>query len=98
MPYFVETFDKPGHQQVRLDNRPTHLEFLEENKALLLACGAKLADDSEEATGGVYLLDVDTRAAAEEFIAQDPFTKAGLFAEVKISRWRKAFLDGTSYL
>ncbi|MEV0049337.1 YciI family protein [Saccharopolyspora shandongensis] len=98
MPYFIETFDKPDHQQVRLDNRPAHLAFLEEHKELLLACGAKLADDGDAATGGVYLLDVETRAAAGEFIAADPFAKAGLFADVKVLRWRKAYLDGTGYL
>ncbi|MEV0085030.1 YciI family protein [Saccharopolyspora sp. NPDC003752] len=98
MPYFIETFDKPDHQQVRLDNRPAHLAFLEEHKELLLACGAKLADDGDAATGGVYLLDVETRAAAEEFIAADPFAKAGLFADTKILRWRKAYLDGKGYL
>jgi hypothetical protein len=98
MPYFIETFDKPDHQQVRLDNRAEHLAFLEENKALLLACGAKLADDGDAATGGVYLVDVETRAEAEAFIAKDPFTKVDLFAEVKIARWRKAYLDGKGYL
>ncbi|MEV0699777.1 YciI family protein [Saccharopolyspora sp. NPDC050389] len=98
MPYFIETFDKPGHQQVRLDNRPAHLAFLEEHKALLLACGAKLADDGDEASGGVYLLDVETRAEAEAFIAADPFAKAGLFADIKILRWRKAYLGGKGYL
>jgi len=45
MPYLIETFDKPGHQQLRRDTRDEHLRFLEANKALLLACGAKLADD-----------------------------------------------------
>ncbi|MER5390853.1 YciI family protein [Saccharopolyspora sp. NPDC002686] len=98
MPYFIETFDKPDHQQVRQDNRPAHLAFLEEHKELLLACGAKLADEGDAATGGVYLLDVETRAEAEDFIAQDPFTRADLFAEVKILRWRKAFLAGQGYL
>ncbi|MGP4018999.1 YciI family protein [Saccharopolyspora sp. 5N708] len=98
MPYFIETFDKPDHQQVRLDARPEHLAFLEANKALLLACGAKLADDSDAASGGVYLVDVETRAEAEEFIAKDPFVKIGLFADVKITRWRKAYLDGKGYV
>ncbi|KAA5834403.1 YciI family protein [Saccharopolyspora hirsuta] len=98
MPYFIETFDKPDHQQVRLDNRPAHLEFLAEHKDLLLACGAKLADGDDTASGGVYLLDVETRAEAEDFIARDPFTRAELFAEVKITRWRKAYLAGQGYL
>jgi uncharacterized protein YciI len=62
------------------------------------ACGAKLTDDGEAALGGVYLVDVETRAEAERFIAEDPFTKADLFLRIEITRWRKAYLDGRNYL
>ncbi|MBB1634446.1 YciI family protein [Cupriavidus sp. UME77] len=98
MPYFIETWDKPNHQTVRQATRQVHLEFLEQHKQLLLACGAKLNDDGSDAGGGVYIIDVDTREAAQSFIDADPFTKASLFAEVRITRWRKAYLDGTCCL
>ncbi|GJD45822.1 hypothetical protein AFCDBAGC_3699 [Methylobacterium cerastii] len=98
MPFIIETFDKPGHQHLRREARAEHLAFLEAQAALLLACGAKLADDGSDAGGGLYVVDVETRAEAEAFIAEDPFTKAGLFERVAIQRWRKAYLDGRSYL
>jgi uncharacterized protein YciI len=98
MPYFIETFDRPNHGHVRQAHRPQHLAYLEANKAKLLACGAKLTDDGEAALGGVYLVDVETRAEAERFIAEDPFTKADLFLRIEITRWRKAYLDGRNYL
>lgn len=98
MPFLIETYDKPDHRQMRRDVRPEHLLFLEENKDKLLACGAKLEDDGADAGGGIYILDVDTRQKAEEFIAADPFSKAGLFARVTIVRWRKAYLAGQNYL
>jgi len=93
MPYIIETFDKPGHQAVRQQHRAAHLEFLETNKHLLLACGAKLRDDGQDAGGGLYVVDLDTREAAEAFIAADPFSLAGLFERVAITRWRKAYVD-----
>ncbi|SCU76366.1 conserved hypothetical protein [Cupriavidus necator] len=98
MPYLIETVDKPNHQHVRQATRTSHLDYLEANKALLLACGAKLNDDGSDAGGGVYIVDVDTRDAAQQFIDADPFTQAGLFAEVRIVRWRKAYLDGVRHL
>ncbi|KWR91076.1 YciI family protein [Cupriavidus sp. IDO] len=98
MPYLIETTDKPGQQHVRQASRPRHLAFLEASKALLLACGAKLNDDGTDAGGGIYIVDVDTREEAQRFIAADPFAEAGLFAEVRIVRWRKAYLDGTCCL
>ena len=58
MPYLIETFDKPGHQQLRRD----------------------------------------TRAEAERFIADDPFSRVQLFERVTITRWRKAYLAGQCFL
>src|ERR1700712_2860845 len=98
MPYVIETFDKPGHQQVRQATRAEHLVFLEANKAKLLACGAKLNDDGTDAVGGFYVVDVETRAEAEAFIGADPFPHAGLFERITMTRWRKAYLAGQSYL
>ncbi|MFJ4293473.1 YciI family protein [Cupriavidus sp. NPDC089707] len=98
MPYFIESFDKPAHQHIREQLRAEHLRFLDEHKAKLLACGAKLNEDGSNAGGGVYLIDVDTRKAAEQFIAQDPFANAGLFERVNIVKWRMAYLDGKGYL
>lgn len=98
MAFFIETFDKPGSAELRLSERDSHLAFLQQHRALLLACGAKLNDDGSNAGGGVYIVDVDTRADAEQFIAQDPYALAGLFARVNITRWRKAYVDGVCCL
>jgi len=61
MPYIIETFDKPDHQAVRQQHRDKHLEYLETNSHLLLACGAKLDDDGRDLGGGIYIVDLDTR-------------------------------------
>lgn len=98
MPYLIETFDKPDQQQLRRDTRDEHLHFLEANKALLLACGAKLADDGSDLGGGLYVVDLDTRDEAERFIADDPFSRVNLFERVTITRWRKAYLAGQCFL
>lgn len=94
MPYIIETFDKPEHQAVRQAHRPAHLDFLAHNAALLLACGAKLQDDGSDMGGGLYVVDLDTREAAQAFIESDPFYQADLFAQVRITRWRKAYVAG----
>ena len=98
MPYLIETFDKPDSLALRQSVREEHLAFLEENKALLLACGAKLEDDGSGGTGSVYIVDVETRDEAEKFVNADPFAIAGLFERMTITRWRKAYLDGKCFL
>ena len=94
MPYMIETWDKPGSLELRAKLRPAHLEYLDANKALLIACGAKLDDDGNPAGGGLYVVDVDSRQSAQRFLEADPFAQGGLFERVSIQRWRKAYVDG----
>lgn len=98
MPYIIETFDKPGLLDLRKQLRAEHLVYLDEIKHLLLACGAKLKDDDTDLGGGLYLVNVDTREAAQALIEADPFYRANLFERVQITRWRKAYLDGQCFL
>jgi uncharacterized protein len=98
MPFIIETFDKPGHEHVRLREREHHLSYLDKNKRLLLACGAKLTDEGDNAGGGVYVVDVATREEADAFISNDPFWLAGLFERITVINWRKAYVDGVCYL
>ncbi|NDU85516.1 MAG: YciI family protein [Ferrovum sp.] len=98
MPFLIETWDKPDHGAVRQAHRPAHLAYLEKNQSLLLACGAKMDDGGTIPEGSFYIVDVEDRAAAERFIAADPFTQVGVPARMTITRWRLAFLDRRSYL
>ncbi|EDQ03222.1 hypothetical protein DSM14862_03715 (plasmid) [Sulfitobacter indolifex] len=94
MPFMIETWDKDGNHALRLKLRDRHLDYLDQHQTLLLACGAKLSDDGAFASGGIYLVDVEDRASAEDFIQNDPFHEAGLFQRVEVIRWRKAYLAG----
>lgn len=93
MTFLIETFDKPNSEALRLKVRPSHLDYLDANVDLLLACGAKLSDDGKTASGGIYVVDLDNRESAELFIKADPFYEAGLFSDIKIVRWRQAYLN-----
>lgn len=93
MPYAIQTQDKAGAAQVRADNRAAHIEYLAANKHLLLAAGALINDDGTGGHGGILIVDTEDRKEAERFIADDPFSKAGLFEKVTVTRWRKAFFD-----
>jgi hypothetical protein len=93
MPYAIVTQDKPDSAQIRAAARPAHVEYLTAHKDKLLAAGALINDDGTGGHGGILIVDTDERAEAERFIAEDPFTKAGLFAKVTVTRWRKAFFN-----
>ena len=84
--------DKPGHLQVRLDNRPAHVDWLNDLNAKggLAFAGPFLGDDGKP-TGSLVVVDVADADAAKNLAAQDPYAKAGLFAGVEIRAWNWVF-------
>lgn len=93
MPYAILTTDKPNSAELRAKVRATHIEYLTANMHKLLAAGALINDDGSGGHGGILIVDTDDRKDAEAFIAADPFTKAGLFEKVTVTRWRKAYFN-----
>lgn len=96
--YLIQTFDKPGIAERRLAIRMDHLRYLDENKEVLAACGAKIDEDTGQPTGSIYIVDVPSQADAEQYIANDPFALADLFSRVEITPFRRAFLDGKRFV
>ncbi len=78
--------DKPGHLQVRLDNRPAHLTWLESLGADTKAAGPFLGADGKP-SGSLVIIAADDLAAAQTLSANDPYAIAGLFASVDIRPW-----------
>ncbi len=91
MAYAILTRDKPDRGHLRTETRVEHVAWLDTKKDILLAAGALIDDDGAGGHGGVLIIDVDERAAAEAFVAVDPFTKAVLFESVTVTSLRKAF-------
>lgn len=93
VPYAIITTDKPDHTHVRDAHQAAHKKYLDDNRHRLLAAGAMLNDNGDSAHGGVLIVDTGSREEAEEFVKGDPFSEAGLFEKVVITRWRKAFFN-----
>jgi len=88
MLYVICCTDKADHLQVRMDNRPAHVEYLKSFAAKLFAAGPTL-NEAGDMNGSVVILDLDSRSDAEAFAAGDPYAKAGLFSAVTINAWKK---------
>ena len=84
--------DKPGQLQVRLDNRPAHVDWLNDLNARggLAFAGPFLGDDGKP-TGSLVVVEAADADAAKSLAAQDPYAKAGLFANVEIRPWNWVF-------
>ncbi|MEZ5670651.1 MAG: YciI family protein [Alphaproteobacteria bacterium] len=89
MLWAIHCVDKPNSTDLRMSLRPAHLDYLKQQNALIVLAGATLTDDGETMTGSAFVIEAESRAAAEAFSANDPFTKGGLFGSITIGRMRK---------
>ena len=91
MHYVLYCLDKSGHGQIRKDNRSAHLDYLKKFGDAIFAAGPLLDDAGTGMIGSLLVMDFSDRAAVDSFLAGDPYSRAGLFASVRVSPWRKVY-------
>jgi len=82
--------DKPNSNALRMATRPEHLKYIDANRSTFVIGGPQLSEDGQTMIGSYFVIDVADRAAAENQIKNDPYTKAGLFESTVIRPCRKA--------
>jgi uncharacterized protein YciI len=85
MPHVIHALDRADAGDLRAATRPEHLAYVGGFGVLY---GGPLLEDNGRMCGSLIVLDVDSREAAEEFAAGDPYAVAGLFERVTITGFR----------
>lgn len=73
---------------IRRDVRPAHKAYLALVADKMAFAGPLIGADGESMAGSLLAIDFDDRAAADAWLAQEPFTLAGLYGQVQISEFR----------
>jgi len=89
MQFVILCQDKPDSLDLRMANRPAHVDYLKAHDASILGAGPFL-DAADKMCGSMLMVAFETQAQAEAFAAADPYAKAGLFASTEVRRWRWA--------
>ncbi|HLI10262.1 MAG TPA: YciI family protein [Alphaproteobacteria bacterium] len=89
MLFAITCLDKPGHGALRQETRPSHLAYLKSFHEQLVLAGPLLSEDGKAPCGSLLVLDFPDRRSAEAFADGDPYTQAGLFADVSIRPFRR---------
>jgi len=89
MHFVISCTDKPDSMDLRMANRPDHVKYLKAHTDKIVAAGPTLGDTPGQMTGSVLIMEFETFAAAENWAANDPYAKAGLFASTAIMPWKK---------
>jgi len=79
----------PNFAELRDKGLRPHVDYLRSKKNILVLSGATTSDDGKEFVGSLLIVNVGSRAEAQSFVDGDPFTKAGMFKNVMITRMRK---------
>ena len=79
--------DKKDAQNIRAENRPAHLDYLNASDTVFQA-GPLLTPEGGMA-GSLIILDVATLQDAQAWAEADPYAKAGLFETVELTEWKK---------
>ena len=83
--------DQPERLAERAQHMSDHLAFLAAHGDRVVASGALRDSADGVPNGGIWILNVESKAEAESFYRDDPFWKAGLRKSVRVSHWAKAF-------
>ncbi len=92
MLFLIHTQDKPDSLQIRKDNRDAHLAYLRTH-TIVYAGPTLSAETDGYMNGSCIVIECDSMAAAEEFLANDPYKKAGLTGSATIQPFIQAIAN-----
>lgn len=93
MQFVLTAHDRPNSLPLRLEVRPSHLDYLRSLGSALVLAGPML-DEEGKPCGSVLVYEAEDRAAAQAMVDADPYTKADLFANVELKGCRVVVKDG----
>ncbi len=84
MLFALHLLDKPASADLRQRVRPEHKTYLARVAERIAFAGPLLRDDGETMVGSLLVIDFESRDAVQTWLADEPFTQAGLYGEVRI--------------
>ncbi|MBX3588961.1 MAG: YciI family protein [Ramlibacter sp.] len=76
--------DKPGTAELRQRVRPEHKAYLAAVADRIAFAGPFTHDDGSTMVGSLLAIDFASRDAAHAWLADEPFTRAGLYASTTV--------------
>lgn len=87
----IYCWDKPGVQDKRSALLAEQKSYVKNFGERVIGYGHFLSDDGRDTLGTSFFMQLDDRAAADKFVAEEPMSKAGVYARVEIYRWSNSF-------
>lgn len=75
---------------IRADALSAHLSWVEDNMETIRVAGPLINNETGEHEGSMYVVEADSKRAAERFLASDPYYQAEIWQQVTYTEF-KAF-------
>jgi len=96
---FVARFtDKPDIAERRAELLQAHFDWLAANDDRVLIAGSLRTDVGGSSLGGLWIIEANSKADAEQVFQTDPFFANGLREKVEVFHYVKAHPDKTSVI
>ena len=79
MIFAIFLMDRPGTEELRIQVRPVHREYLAKASDRMAFAGPLTSDDGQQIVGSLLVMDFPNRADANAWLANEPFNKAGVY-------------------
>src|SRR5262249_23298995 len=87
----IYCWDKPWVQDKRRALLPDQQHYVKTFGERVIGYGHFVSDDGRDTLGTSFFIQLDDRAEADTFIANEPMNKASVYQQVEIHRWSNSF-------
>ena len=87
----IYCWDRPGMLEARGTALQDQRLYVASFGERVIGYGHLASDDGLDTMGTTFFIQLDDRAAAEQFLADEPLNKAGVYGSIDIHRWSNSF-------
>lgn len=85
--FIVIAKDKNNFQEIRLNNREKHLEYITNITSVNIKIAGPLLGDNKNMKGSMLVIEANNIEEINKFLENDPYNKAGLFQSIEIEEY-----------
>ena len=93
MQFMIKAYDGPNVLDKRLAVRPRHLEGMKRLGRHII-CAGGLLDEEGKMKGSALVLEFESRAALDDYLASEPYVTEGVWEKVEVENMNVVIMNG----
>ena len=93
MQFMIKAYDGPNVLDKRLAVRPRHLEGMKRLGRHII-CAGGLLDEEGKMKGSALVLEFESRAALDDYLASEPYVTEGVWEKVEVEPMNVVIVNG----